>query len=215
MSNVLTQDIVNNAANALLEAHQMRPSNRQVLAAIGYGSMTTLTKMMATWRQANSCMAKLPSLPEGIVKEFQKWQLSLVNDAHERYEHELKNLQESEQTLSQINSNQEAVIKDLQASLKDRDQELYALQEHQEQASSNNSALQQQLSDERRTSEALRLDLAKNALQSEHMLQFKSELQDCRTQLEQARKNEADAQLRAAVALERVAGFERNLPLSQ
>ena len=33
--------------------------------------------------------------------------------------------------------------------------------------------------------------------------------------IEQARKNEADAQLRAAVALERVAGFERNLPLSQ
>ena len=101
----------------------------------------------------------------------------------------------------------------LQASLKDRDQELFAFQERMEQAESINSALQQQLCDERKTSEALRLDLAKNALQSEHMLQFRSELQECRIQLEQARKKEADAQLRAAVALERVAGFERSLAL--
>lgn len=215
MSNVLTQEVVNDAANALFATHQKRPSNRQVFTAIGHGSMTTLTKMMATWRQANSGMATLPAMPERIAKEFQQWQFAVETAAHEHYQHELEILRDSEQTLIHTNTSQEAVIKVLQASLKDRDLEIFAFQERLEQARSINSALQQQLCDERKTSEALRLDLAKNALQSEHMLQLRSELQECRIQLEQARKNEADAQLRAAVSLERVAGFERSLALSQ
>jgi len=215
MSNVLTQEIVNNAANALVATHQKRPSNRQVFTAIGYGSMTTLTKMMATWRQANSGIATLPAMPERIAKEFQQWQFAVETAARDHYQHELEVLRESEQTLIHTNTSQEAAIKVLHASLKDRDQELYASQERIEQAGAINSALQQQLREERKTSETLRLDLAKNELQSEHMLQLRSELQECRIQLEQARKNEADAQLRAAVALERVAGFERSLALHQ
>lgn len=213
MSNVLTQEIVNNAANALLATHQKRPSNRQVFTAIGYGSMTTLTKMMATWRQASPGMATLPAMPERIAKEFQQWQFAVETAARDHYQHELEVLRESEQTLIQTNTSQEAVIKVLQASLKDRDQELYAFQERMEQVGSINSALQQQLSEERKTAETLRLDLARNALKSEQMSQLRSDLQECRIQLEQARKNETDAQLRAAVALERVAGLERSLAL--
>lgn len=216
MKSRLTQDIVNEAADALYIASGQRPSNNDVLLRIGFGSNTTICRMMRAWRENNSSpLSSLLPLPDRLIREIQQSQMDASRELRERYERELQNLQMSELTLLESNEAHESEIFDLQSEIRHRDQEIFATQKQLEQADSRTSSLQRLLAEERERSEALRLELAKNALQHEHSLQLKSELLECRMLLEQTRKGEADAQLRAAVALERVAGFERSLALPQ
>lgn len=209
MNRRLTQEIVNEAANQLLAKNNRRPSNREVFAQIGFGSNTKLTEFMHVWRESNaSWFSALPPLPERLVKEIRQLQQTASADLKERYEGELQNLMESEQSLLANNAGLEASLNEITSTLAQREQDVRAWQARFDELDSKHVQLQQQLELERKSTEALRIELAKSSLQADIVLQLRAELNEARLQYIQACKNESQALGRESVILERLAGLE-------
>jgi septal ring factor EnvC (AmiA/AmiB activator) len=148
------------------------------------------------------------AIPERLVKEIRQLQQTASADLKERYEGELQNLMESEQSLLTSNAGLETSLNEITSTLVQREDGLRVLQARFDELESKHFQLQQQLELERKSAEALRIEIAKSALQADMVLQLRAELTEARRQYIQACKNESQALGRESVILERLAGLE-------
>lgn len=210
---LLTQELVNATANKLVAEHGKRPSNRAVLSAIGFGSMTTLAKLMNGWRdEAPALGATARALPDKLLRELGQLQRDIEKSVREECATDLENARDSEQQLIQENDQFQAQVAALQAELQASREDSTAAQAQVAQLQADATTLKRELESERAAANELRIELAKASLRlDESMPQLRQELSECRAHLDMARKAQANAELQGAVALERAAGLEQRM----
>lgn len=210
---LLTQEIVNQAADQLLAQHGKRPSNRAVLAAIGSGSMTTVSKFMNNWRnEAGALGANAQTFPQRLLRELEQMRSDAEKMVREECAMDLENARDSELLLIQENEQFQAQVAALQAELQAARGDSTAAQAQVAQLQADAATLKRELESERTTANELRIELAKASLRlEESMPLLRQELSECRAHLDMARKAQANAELQAAVALERATGTEQRM----
>ncbi|MGB6096890.1 MAG: DNA-binding protein [Comamonas thiooxydans] len=210
---LLTQEIVNQAAEKLLAQHGKRPSNRAVLAAIGSGSMTTVSKFMNNWRSEAGALGANPQrLPQKLLQELESLQRDAEKAVRDECAVDLENARDSELLLIQENEQLSAQVAALQAELQAAREDSTTAHANFAQLQADAATLKRELESERTTANELRIDLAKSSLRLEETVpQLKQELKECRSQLDIARKLQTDAELKAAVAQERAAGLAKRM----
>ena len=209
----LTQEIVSATAHQLKAARGANPSNRQVLSAIGYGSMTTLAKLMNVWRDESPALTEsTAALPSGLLRELETLQRNTEKAAREDCMTELTNAHDSEQLLIQENEQLQAGIASLQDQLKAAQESATKAQAQLVQLQADNAEMKSTLEVERDNLGQLRVELAKVTSRLEESLpRLQQELCDCREELQRARKAQVVAEIEAAVAAERANGVEQRL----
>lgn len=210
---LLTQEIVNQAADKLLAQHGKRPSNRAVLAAIGSGSMTTVSKLMNHWRSEASVLGASPQrLPQKLLQELESLQRDAEKAVRDECAVDLENARDSELLLIQENEQLSAQVAALHAELQAAREDSTTAHAQVAQLRADNAMLKSELESERASAGELRIDLAKSSLRLEETVpQLKQELKECRSQLDIARKLQTDAELKAAVVQERAAGLAKRM----
>lgn len=210
---LLTQELVSVTANKLLAEHGKRPSNRAVRSALGVGSMTTITRLMNNWRDESPALgAAARALPEKLLQELEQLQRDAEKVAREICATDLSNARDSEQQLVQENEQLIAQIAALQAELQSAREDGAAVHAQVVQLQADNTTLRRELESERASTGQLRIELAKASLRLDESLpQLKQEFNECRSQLDASRKAQSEAELKAAVALERATGLEQRL----
>lgn len=213
---LLTQDIVYAAANKLV-AQGKRPSNRAVLHEIGFGSMTTLAQLMNDWRNnAPAIVAAAQPLPAGLLRELDSLQRNTEKAIRAECAADLEDAQDSEQLLIQENEQLIGQVAAMQAELQVAREAATTAQAQLTQLQVDHAALKSELGSERENLAELRIELTKALLRiDETMPRLVQELGECREQLTIAHQARADAELKAAVAQERVSGLEQRLTASQ
>lgn len=210
---LLTQEIVNQAADQLLAQHGKRPSNRAVLAAIGSGSMTTVSKFMNNWRsEAGALGANAQTFPQQLLRELEQMRRDAEKAVRQECALDLENARDSELLLVQENDQLQAQIAALQAELQAAREDSTTAHANFAQLQADGAVLKRELESERATANELRIELAKASLRlEESMPLLRQELSECRAHLDMARKAQANAELQAAVALERATGTEQRM----
>lgn len=210
---MLTQELVNATANKLVAEHGKRPSNRAVLSAIGFGSMTTLAKLMNGWRdEAPALGANAQTFPQQLLQELEQMRRDAEKAVRQECALDLENARDSELLLVQENEQFQAQVVTLQAELQAAREDSTTAHANVVQLQADAAALKRELESERTTANELRIELAKASLRlEESMPQLRQELSECRAHLDMARKAQANAELQAAVAQERAAGLEQRM----
>lgn len=209
----LTQILVSATANRLMTESGKRPSNRDVLREIGSGSLTTVTKFMRNWRsEAVALGANTRPLPDKLLRELEQLQRDNEKSVRDELSAELENAYDTEQQLIQENEQLLAQVATLQVQLHAAREESTASHAQVAQLQADAATLKHELESERATANELRIELAKASLRiDESMPQLRQELNECRCHLDTARKAQTNAELQAAVALERAAGLEQRI----
>ncbi len=210
---LLTQELVNVTANKLFAEHGKRPSNRTVRSALGVGSMTTITRLMNNWRDESPPLGAVArALPEKLLFELEQLQRDAEKAVRENSSTDLANARDSEQQLVEENEQLMAQIASLQTEQQAAREDGVAAHAQVAQLQADNAILKRELENERVNAGQLRIELAKASLRLDESLpQLKQELNECRLQLDASRKAQSEAELKAAVALERAAGLEQRL----
>lgn len=209
----LTQELVSATANRLMTVLGKQPSNREVLREIGSGSMTTLAKFMNHWRsEAGALGANTRALPDKLLRELEQLQRDAETSVREACAADLANARDSELLLIQENEQLQAQVAAMQVELQVAREDSTAAHARVAQLQADNTTLKRELASERTVVGELRIELAKASLRlDESMPQLRQELNECRGHLDVARKAQANAELQAAVALERAAGVEQRI----
>ena len=209
----LTQALVSATANRLMTESGKRPSNRQVLHEIGSGSLTTVTKFMRNWRsEAAALGANTRPLPEKLLRELEQLQRDNEKSVRDEFSVELENAYDTEQQLIQDNEQMLEHIAAMQVQLQAAREDVTAALAQVAQLQADGAVLKRELESERATANELRIELAKASLRlEESMPLLRQELSECRAHLDMARKAQANAELQAAVALERATGTEQRM----
>lgn len=209
----LTQALVSATANRLLTENNKQPSNREVLRELGSGSLTTITKLMRNWRsEAAALGANTRPLPDKLLRELEQLQRDNEKSVRDELSAELENARDSELLLVQENEQLQAQVAALQAELQTAREDSTAAQAQVAQLQADAATLKRELESERATANELRIELAKASLRlEESMPLLRQELSESRAHLDMARKAQANAELQAAVALERAAGLEQRM----
>lgn len=209
----LTQELVSATANRLMTGLGKQPSNRDVLREIGSGSMTTLAKLMNHWRsEASALGANTRPLPAQLLRALEQLQRDAEISVREECATDLENARDSEQQLIQENEQLQAQVAIMQVELQVAREDNTTAHAQVAQLQADAATLKRELESERTVAGELRIELAKAALRiEESMPQLRQELNECRGHLDVARKAQANAELQAAVALERAAGLEQRM----
>lgn len=213
---LVTQEIVFAAANKLV-AQGKRPSNRAVLHEIGFGSMTTLAQLMNDWRNnAPAIVATAQPLPTGLLRELESLQRNIEKTVRTECAADLEDARDSEQLLIQENEQLIGQVAAMQGELQAAREAATTAQAQLAQLQTDHAALKSELVSERSNLAELRIELTKALLRiDETMPRLVQELGECREQLTIAHQARADAELKAAVSVERVAGLEQRLAALQ
>lgn len=213
---LLNHDIVYAAANKLV-AQGKRPSNRAVLHEIGFGSMTTLAQLMNDWRSnAPAIVATAQPLPVGLLRELESLQRNTEKAIRAECAADLEDAQGSEQLLIQENEQLLGQVAAMQGELQAAREAATTAQAQLAQLQTDHAALKSELVSERSNLAELRIELTKASLRIDETIpRLVQELGECREQLNIAHQARADAELKAAVAQERVSGLEQRLTASQ
>jgi chromosome segregation ATPase len=125
---------------------------------------------------------------------------------------DIENARDSEQLLIQENEQLQAQLATVQAQMQTVHEDGMAAQAQVAQLQVENSSLKSALEAERLMENELRVDLAKASLRIEEYLpRLENELKESRLLLTEAYKAQVNAELNAAVAIERAAGLEQRL----
>jgi len=210
---IVTQELVNAAANRLAAEFGKNPSNRQVFSAIGFGSMTTIAKLMNVWRSTAPIQeVNVSRLPLQLVTVLEQLIRDTEKTVQETCANDIGNARDSEQLLIQENELLQTQLASMQAQIRAFYEERSVAQAQAAHLQAGNASLKHDLDAERSTSGSLRVDLAKASLLiNEYLPRTENELKDCRQFLTDAHQAQARAELQAAVAIERADGLERQL----
>lgn len=213
---LLNHDIVYAAANKLV-AQGKRPSNRAVLHEIGFGSMTTLAQLMNDWRSnAPAIVATAQPLPVGLLHELESLQRNIEKTVRTECAADLEDARDSEQLLIQENEQLIGQVAAIQAEVQAAREAATTAQAQLAQLQTDHAALKSELVSERSNLAELRIELTKASLRIDETIpRLVQELGECREQLTIAHQARADAELKAAVSVERVAGLEQRLAALQ
>lgn len=210
---LVTQELVNATANQLTAELGKRPSNRQVFSEIGFGSMTTISKLMGVWRSAAPALgADASRLPSQLVRELEQLLRDTEKAVRQDCLNDIENARDSEQLLIQENEQLQAQLVTVQTQMQKVHEDGMAAQAQVSQLQVENSSLKSALEAERLMANELRVDLGKASLRIEEYLpRLENELKESRHLLSEAYKAQANAELNAAVAIERAVGLEQRL----
>lgn len=213
---LVTKEIVFAAANKLL-AEGKRPSQRAILNEIGFGSMATISPLLREWRNnARDIAATSQPLPAGLLRELESLQRNIEKTVRTECAADLEDTQDSEQLLIQENVQLLGQVAAMQGELQAAREAATTAQAQLAQLQTDHAALKSELVSERSNLAELRIELTKALLRiDETMPRLVQELGECREQLTIAHQARADAELKAAVSVERVAGLEQRLAALQ
>ncbi len=213
---LVTKEIVFAAANKLL-AEGMRPSQRAILNEIGFGSMATISPLLREWRNnARDIAATSQPLPAGLLRELESLQRNTEKAIRAECAADLEDARDSEQLLIQENEQLIGQVAAMQAEVQAAREAATTAQAQLSQLQTDHVALKSELVSERSNLAELRIELTKASLRIDETIpRLVQELGECREQLNIAHQARADAELKAAVAQERVSGLEQRLTASQ
>ncbi|MBD9400988.1 DNA-binding protein [Comamonas sp. CMM02] len=210
---LVTKDLVFSAADKLV-AEGKQPSQNAILYAIGGGSISTIAPFLKEWR-SNAATVKAASakpLPAGLLRELELLQRQAEDAVRKACDTELLDASDMEQQLIQENGQLQSQVTALLAQLQEAREGATAAQAQLTHFQAEHAALKKELCDERASTAELRIELAKaNWRLEENVPRLEQELIACRDQLGTALQAHANAELKAAVSLERVNGLEQRL----
>lgn len=199
----ITQGMVNVAADSVL-ASGSRPTARNVRAAIGFGSMSTILRLLQIWQSGQAVQqgapTELPPSLQRVLLDFLKEEVAVVRgDSQAELEIAQQTINdfmgENERLSSQVEAQAEALSK----ALVERGELVGRLS----QMESDLNRFAGELDNERQSAETTRTELAKTLLRLENVPRIEAELAQLRIELGNEQRLKIAAEQSAAVSAAR------------
>lgn len=204
----ITQTMINAAADAIL-AGGTRPSARSVRAAIGFGSMSTILRLLQVWQDGQTKhMGALRELPPTLHRSLIDFIQEEIGTAKVEWQAELEVAQQTIHDFMGENERLARQAEDQAEAISRAQVERGELLGRLSQMESHLSRVTEDLGVERHAAETSRTELAKSLLRLENVPRIEAEFTQLRSELENERRLKVAAEQVAAVALARLEAMQ-------